>query len=98
MISVSGMENTPALFELSYEEARMGALRSGDASEDRAELVGRLGAVASDLELDECGAAAFSDLACISRVERRADVLDGRDPRKAGHDVLDCGVERGRAR
>ena len=49
--------------ELTDEEARMGTLRVGDALEDRAELVHRLGAVASDLELDERGMTALCDLA-----------------------------------
>ena len=83
--------------ELSDEEARMGALGVGDALEDRAELVHRLGAVAADLELDERGMPALCDLACVGRVERRADVLHGRHRREAGHDVLDGCVEGGRA-
>ena len=56
--------------ELSDEEARVGSLRSVDALEDRAELVHRFGAVASDLELDERGTPALCDLTGIRRVER----------------------------
>ena len=70
--------------ELADEEARMGALRVGDALQDRAELVHRLGAVAADLELDERGMPALRDLARVGRIERRADVLDGRAPSRGG--------------
>ena len=41
----------------------MGALRGGDAVEDRLDLVGRLVLVAADLELDERGVLPFLAMA-----------------------------------
>ena len=56
--------------ELSDEEARMSTLRVGNALQNRIELVHRFLALTPDLEVDENGVSARSDLACVVRVER----------------------------
>ena len=78
--------------ELADEEARMGALRRGDAVEDGVDLVDRLVLVAADLELDERRVPVLRDRRLA------ADVLDGRDLRDARDDVRDRGREGGIAR
>src|SRR5439155_2075283 len=92
-----GLFGRARLAELSDEEAGPGVLRFLDGLEDGAELVRSGVLVASDLELDKRSVAGLRDLACTARIERRADVLNRRDLRKARHDVLDCGVEGRRA-
>src|SRR5207302_11243565 len=84
--------------ELSDEEARMSTLRVIYVLEDRAELPSRVLFVASDLELDERGMPVLRDLTCVARIERRADVLNGRLLRNTRHDIFDRGVESRRTR
>ena len=80
--------------ELSNEEGRMGAvarrrrsLRIGPSLSAAFVLSPRISNSTSG------GAAALCDLACVGRIERRADVLHGRDLREAGDDVVDGGIE-----
>ena len=75
--------------ELSDEEARVSALGSGDAVQDRPDLVDRLGLVAADLELDERRMPVRRDPRGIRRSERRVDVADVRRSRDARDDILD---------
>ena len=71
----------------------MGALRGIHALQHGAELVRGVGFLASDLELDDRRVPAGRDLARMTGIQRRCDVLNGFQLGNASHDIRDGGVE-----